>query len=160
MKNSNNEPTNPTKPGIQPAKILNRGWVPMDTDDEEFLILNLRFLIGSGEKFAVWKQVAGPEAGVPSKNREASSCGKRWAGRRAKPGKGGQEAGKRIGFSHFETALTRLFPHKSMQVVDFPHLAVLSIFCEAMKCLQKRGNKIRGTGIITGTWAEATKENA
>src|SRR5882724_3386282 len=130
MKNSNNEPTNPTKPGIQPAKILNRGWVPMDTDDEEFLILNLRFLIGSGEKFAVWKQVAGPEAGVPSKNREASSCGKRWAGRRAKPGKGGQEAGKRIGFSHFETALTRLFPHKSMQVVDFPRMYAVGIFWE------------------------------
>jgi hypothetical protein len=34
------------------------------------------------------------------------------------------------GFSHFETPLTRLFPHKSTQVVDFPHLAMVRLFWE------------------------------
>jgi len=32
------------------------------------------------------------------------------------------------GFSHFETPLTRLFPHKSTQVVDFPRLAMVRLF--------------------------------
>src|SRR5258708_36497522 len=52
--------------------------------------------------------------------------GKRWVNL----GKGGCEIGKWCSFSHFETALTRLFPHKSTQVVDFPHLAMVSIFWE------------------------------
>jgi hypothetical protein len=54
----------------------------------------------------------------------------------------------------------RVLPGKSTQVVDFPHLVVASIFCEDMKWWQKRGNKLTGTGIITGTWADATKEYA
>jgi len=56
------------------------------------------------------------------KEHEAGASGKRWAGRSTEVGKGGQEVGKRTGFSHFETALTRLFPHDSTQVVDFPHI--------------------------------------
>ena len=43
-------------------------------------------------------------------------------------GKGGKEVGKWTGFSHLETALTRLFPHVSTQVVDFPHLSAVSLF--------------------------------
>ena len=43
-------------------------------------------------------------------------------------GKGGQEIGKWRSFSHFETTLTHLFPPFSTQVVDFPHLAMVSIF--------------------------------
>src|SRR5260221_4444261 len=45
-------------------------------------------------------------------------------------GKGGQEVGKWTGFSHFGTALTRLFPHVSMQVVDFPHICNVRAFGE------------------------------
>ena len=48
-------------------------------------------------------------------------------------GKGGREAVKWCSFSHFETALTRLFPHKLTQVVDFPRMAMVSIFLEGMK---------------------------
>jgi hypothetical protein len=45
-------------------------------------------------------------------------------------GGGGQETGKWCSFSHFETALTRLFPRFSTQVVDFPHLVVVRLFSE------------------------------
>ena len=34
----------------------------------------------------------------------------------------GRMVGKRTGFSHFEAALTRLFPLASTQVVDFPRM--------------------------------------
>jgi hypothetical protein len=40
----------------------------------------------------------------------------------------GVMAEKWTGFSRIETALTRLFPHKSTQVVDFPRMAMVSIF--------------------------------
>jgi hypothetical protein len=46
--------------------------------------------------------------------------------RRLGVGKGGCEIKKWCSFSHLKTALTRLFPHKSTQVVDFPHLAMVS----------------------------------
>jgi len=48
-------------------------------------------------------------------------------------GKGGCEIGKWCSFSHFETASTRLFPLVSTQVVDFPHLRMVSIFWEVVK---------------------------
>jgi hypothetical protein len=40
----------------------------------------------------------------------------------------GQEIGKRCSFFHLATALTRILPHKSTQVVDFPHLAYARLF--------------------------------
>jgi hypothetical protein len=42
--------------------------------------------------------------------------------------KSGRLAGKWTGFSHFATALTRLFPRKSTQVVDFPRMYDVSVF--------------------------------
>ena len=61
---------------------------------------------------------------------EAGATGRSLVGKRVKLGKGGQEIGKWRSFSHFETALTRLFPLVSTQVVDFQHLAMVSIFCD------------------------------
>jgi hypothetical protein len=46
----------------------------------------------------------------------------------AMEGGGGRVVGKWTGFAHVEPALTRLGPDNSMQVVDFPHLAMVSIF--------------------------------
>ena len=96
------------------------------------MIFDLRFLIGSGKEFGVWNQAAGPEAGAPTMAREAGAGGKRWVERWVErwvqPGEGGQKVEKQTGFSHFETVLTRLFPHDSTQVVDFPHLGVVSNF--------------------------------
>src|SRR5258708_6068234 len=59
---------------------------------------------------------------------EAGAGGKRWVGKWANLGKGGLMVGKRTGFSHLETALTRLFPLDSTQVVDFPHMSQLRVF--------------------------------
>ena len=53
---------------------------------------------------------------------QAVSLPTRTKGKRVEVGKGGQEIGKWTGFSHFETALTHLFPHDSTQVVDFPRM--------------------------------------
>ena len=63
--------------------------------------------------------------------------------KRVDVGKGGQEMGKWRSFSHFETALTRLFPHKSTQVVDFPRMAMVSIFWEGVE-----NSRISGRGMI------------
>src|SRR5713226_7810442 len=68
------------------------------------------------------------KAGVAG--RGAGGDGKRWVGKRAFPTLSGQEVGKRTGFSHFETALTRLFPHNSTQVVDFPRMYDVRFFWE------------------------------
>src|SRR5260221_13638026 len=48
--------------------------------------------------------------------------GQKCVGRRVQLGKGGRGVGKRSGFSHIKTALTRLFPRVSTQRVDFPRL--------------------------------------
>ena len=58
--------------------------------------------------------------------RDAFGSGKRWVGKRVDLGKCGPVVGKWCSFSHFRTALPHLFPHKSTQVVDFPHLAKVS----------------------------------
>ncbi len=50
--------------------------------------------------------------------------------KRVDVGKGGCEIGKWCSFSHFETVFSHLFPCFSTQVVDFPHLGVVSIFWE------------------------------
>ena len=62
----------------------------------------------------------------PRPDGKAVAVGKRRDGRWVDLGKGGQKVGKWCSFSHLETTLTRLFPHKSTQVVDFPHLAMVS----------------------------------
>ena len=61
---------------------------------------------------------------------QAVSFPTRTTAKRVEVGKGGCEIGKWCNFSHLETGLTRLFPHKSTQVVDFPHLTHVSIFWE------------------------------
>jgi hypothetical protein len=53
---------------------------------------------------------------------------KRWVGKWVDPGQDGKMEGKRTGFSHMAPALTRLFPHVSTQVVDFPHKATARFF--------------------------------
>ncbi len=68
-----------------------------------------------------------------NKEPQAGGGGKRCVGKWANPGLGGQERGKWTGFSHFEITLTHLFPHKSTQVVDFPHIYTVRLFWEVMK---------------------------
>jgi len=62
--------------------------------------------------------------------RKAVGGGKRWSGMWVNLGKGGCEIEKWRSFSHLETGFSRLFPHKSTQVVDFPHLAMVRLFWE------------------------------
>jgi len=62
------------------------------------------------------------------KELKSATGGKRWDGNRGEVGKGGQVAGKRTGFSRIETVLTRLFPHNSTQVVDFPRMYAVRVF--------------------------------
>ena len=75
---------------------------------------------------------AGPEAGVPTKTREASPCGKRRLGR------WGFTACYRIA-----TRFYRLGPDKSTQVVDFPHIGVVRLFWEAMNWLVTDGTRTK-----------------
>src|SRR5882724_7940104 len=85
-------------------------------------------VMGGDRVLEFWSS-AGPEDGALRRAREAGGGGQKAGSfrtgtleKRANLGKGGQEVEKRTGFSHFETALTRLFPHDSTQVVDFPHI--------------------------------------
>ena len=71
--------------------------------------------------------------GVDSVVREVARSGQTWAGMWAQLGNGGCEIGKWRSFSHLETALTRLFPLKSTQVVDFPRMWVLRLFSEGAR---------------------------
>jgi len=99
------------------SKRVARGavsWSEEAATDEE------GFLIGGEEEFIVGK-MAGWEMGLSGQKRD---------GTRVYLGKGGQEVGKRTGFSHFETALTHLFPHVSTQVVDFPRICTVRLFGE------------------------------
>jgi hypothetical protein len=56
-------------------------------------------------------------------------------------------AGKRTGFSRLETALTRLFPHKSTQVVDFPRMAMVSIFSGKQLTAEAQSQAKLGTNM-------------
>src|SRR5258708_6219387 len=77
----------------------------------------------------IWKRTPNKEAmKIGIRELKSATAGKRWAGKRVDLGKGGQKASKWTGFSHFETALTRLFPQVSTQVVDFPLLSRLRVF--------------------------------
>src|SRR5882672_10339824 len=66
-------------------------------------------------------------ATLPNEGRETAATGQWMAGKRMQVGKGGRGLGKWTGFSRFENTLTRLFPHNSTQVVDFPLLSRLSV---------------------------------
>ena len=66
---------------------------------------------------------------------KAGRGGKRWDGKRGFTALGGWENGKAwnfyrlaTGFSHLETAISHLFPHKSTQVVDFPRICTVRLF--------------------------------
>ena len=79
----------------------------------------------------------------------------RTMGKRVDVGKGGLEMGKWTGFSHFETALTRLFQHDSTQVVDFPHLAHVRLFWGGAEDSRMSGRGMNGRGIgrkPSGAW--------
>jgi hypothetical protein len=60
-------------------------------------------------------------------------------------GRGGWVVRKWTGFSHLETAFSHLFPHNSTQVVDFPHLAMVSIFCEGENSPQRYSVEAMGS---------------
>src|SRR6266403_5039229 len=71
----------------------------------------------------------------------------------AMEGGGGQEAGKWTGFSHLETAFSDLFPHKSMQVVDFPHICTVRVFLRDLK-QSNSGRGMIGSGMTPlASWA-------
>src|SRR5882724_3454151 len=65
----------------------------------------------------------------------------------------GVMAGKWTGFSRLETALTRLFPHKSTQVVDFPRMCNVSIFWGGA-----RNSRTSGRGMIGREMAKRSLE--
>jgi len=76
-------------------------------------------------------------------------------GGRVEVGKGGQKVGKWIGFSHLETAFSHLFPRFSTQVVDFPHLAMVSIFWGGTQNSRMSGRGMIGRGMgrkPNGAW--------
>src|SRR5882724_6033733 len=79
--------------------------------------------------------------------RKAVGGGKRWSGMWVNLGKGGCEIEKWRSFSHLETALTHLFPHKSTQVVDFPHLAMVRLFWEGAEDSRMSGRGMIGRGM-------------
>ena len=80
----------------------------------------------------------------PAAGRKAVAAGRSLVGKRVKLGKGGQEAGKWTGFAHIAPASTRLGPDNSTQVVDFPHLAHVSLFWERAKIvLATDGTRIK-----------------
>ena len=60
--------------------------------------------------------------------REGVPFGQKRAGTWVQLGKGGQEVERWRSFSRFKTALTHLFPDKSMQVVDFPCMYEVRVF--------------------------------
>jgi len=74
-------------------------------------------------------------------------------------GKGGKEAGNFTGFYRVTTGFYRIArrfyrvePDNSMQVVDFPHIGVVRVFCEAVKWVATDGTRIkhgcRNCGLI------------
>jgi hypothetical protein len=70
--------------------------------------------------------------------------------RRSQPGKGGQAVRKWSDFVRLGTGSTRLFPHNSTQVVDFPHLAHVRLFGEAMKRVATDGTPVLRSSTAEG----------
>jgi len=109
------------------------GW-GMDTEngvlgwaEGEFRIQNLESRRGTAHGAGAVRTLLVGAPGVRDRLLEEANMyetgegGKRRGGKRV-------DLGKWTGFSHLETALTRLFPHKSTQVVDFPRLSVVRVF--------------------------------
>jgi hypothetical protein len=78
----------------------------------------------------------------------------------------GVMAGKRTGFSRLETTSTRLFPYKSTQAVDFPHLSWVSVFSgeQLTAETQRRGDKPSSNvdmrnGASEGGWRRVLAKN-
>ncbi len=80
----------------------------------------------------------------------------------------GWVVGKWTGFSHLEIAFSHLFPHNSTQVVDFPHLAMVSIFWESENLPQRRrgggadfrGKKCGSLRVVTRKCAKVRTNQA
>ncbi len=125
VKNSNNEPM---KPRNEPEASVNHRWTPMNRDTARRL--NRREQ--RERRLAAREHKEHERSRIPwvRSGRKTGGDGKRWVGKRAFPTLSGQEIGKWCSFSHLETALTRLFPHVSTQVVDFPHLSCVRLFWE------------------------------
>jgi len=86
--------------------------------------------------------ISGVGRELPRRGLDVGVGGKRWVKRWVNLRKGGQEAGKWCSFSHFENALTHLFPHKSMQVVDFPRICTVRHFWGSPEMLATEGTPI------------------
>jgi len=133
MKNSNNEPMKLMKPGMENeaarASVVPSGRTNFGTDFPGTLCLaNFRC----------------PFATLPNGDGDAGGSGKRWVGRRGFTALSGWEVGKAWNFYRLATGFSRVFPHKSTQVVDFPHLAMAGVFREVMKLdLATDGTRIK-----------------
>jgi hypothetical protein len=119
---------------MEGMKMVNGGWLRVECRSgnaaaDETQVKHGCDGLGSRNGAGMWRERA-PELGAARRPYlvEAGRGGKRWVGEWVQLGKGGWMTGKRTGFSHFETALTHLFPHNSTQVVDFPHLRVVRLF--------------------------------
>src|SRR5882724_7867169 len=87
--------------------------------------------------------ISGVGRELPRRGLDVGGGGKRWVGKRALLTLSGQEAGKWCGFSHFETTLTHLFPHKSTQVVDFPRICTVRLFWGSPEMVATDGTPIK-----------------
>src|SRR5258708_23836362 len=131
LKNSNNERM---KSSDERENIVNHGWTPLNRDGEKTLNREQRERRLAAKEHIERKvkrslePISGVERELPGGGLEPGASGKRCSGRWVQLGKGGQKVGKRTCFSHFETVLARLFPHKSTQVVDVPHKATARFF--------------------------------
>ncbi len=80
--------------------------------------------IGSAEARQRTSTREAPKIGI--KGLKAGGVGKRWVGKRVSGGRCGHGVEEWTSFTHIATASTRLSPDNSTQVVDFPHLAMVS----------------------------------
>jgi hypothetical protein len=121
---------------------LNHGWTPMNTDTVKTLnrreLRERRLAAKEGRGSEIPSAGCGRKAGRGGLKVEAFRAG--ITERRVEAGRGGGEMGKSTGFCHLATGYYRMagrfyrpFPDNLMQVVDFPHLACVSIFWEVMK---------------------------
>jgi len=96
-----------------------------------------------------------------NKKLKRTAGGKKWVGRRVGVGRDGWKAGKSTCFYRLTTGcyriaerIYRLGPVKSTQVVDFPHIGVVSIFLRAdgfaTEIQRHRGVKIWPTRLVLG----------
>ena len=144
-KASNNEPMKLTKPGIDGmrASAVPLGRAGYDTDfpgTSSLADIRCRFATffnrGGEEGKSLGRSGIRPYlvlGGFDRCGRNAGRIDERRAGKRRDTALSGREVVKWTGSSHLETALTRLGPDKSTQVVDFPHLAMVRFFREGTK---------------------------